>query len=159
MLQDQSIDCKKLPGETGGLFNEEKFQVSSEDSEPFPAAYFICLSCITPRPVRSEDDSIRVYCFEHPTQYCIQGCHEDENPPSSTPSWRGHYSKTKMETGGFGLARQFATPTETPRRLPRRLRGAGDNALVLMPSPMKYARACLAGEFTLFVVYSGIESV
>jgi hypothetical protein len=82
-----------------------------------------------------------------------------KTPPSSTPSWRGHYSKTKMKTGGFGPARQFATPTETPRRLPRRLRGAGDNALVLMPSPMKYARACLAGECTLFVVYSAIESV
>jgi hypothetical protein len=57
---------------------EEMIRVTSEDPESSPAPYFICLSCSTPRPTRLEDNRICVYCFEFPTQYCIQGGHEDD---------------------------------------------------------------------------------
>lgn len=59
---------------------EEKFRVSSEDPVSWPALYFICLSCNTPRPTRLVDDGICVYCFEFQTQYCIQGGHEVDRP-------------------------------------------------------------------------------
>ncbi len=50
----------------------------SQDNESFEDPYFICMACDTPRPSRLGDEGICVYCFEHPLQYCIKGCHEDD---------------------------------------------------------------------------------
>ncbi|KAJ5369163.1 uncharacterized protein N7496_008923 [Penicillium cataractarum] len=76
-LRVQSYDWEGEKEKIGEGCQEEKFRVSSEDPESSPAPYFICLSCCTPRPSRLGDDGICVYCFEDPTQYCIQGGHED----------------------------------------------------------------------------------
>lgn len=77
-LRVQSYDWDEENEKFGEGCQKEKCRVSSEHPESSPAPYFICLSCSIPRPTRLEDGGICVYCFEHPTQYCIQGGHEDD---------------------------------------------------------------------------------
>lgn len=85
--QHQSDDSDEEEEEINDLIQGAKSQdVQGEDSEDLQghressaAPYFMCVACCTARPKRLEDSGICVYCFEHPTQYCIKGGHEDDN--------------------------------------------------------------------------------
>lgn len=56
----------------------EKGQDVSDEPESPTLPYFTCVACCIARPTRLEDSGVCVYCFEHPTQYCVKGGHEDD---------------------------------------------------------------------------------
>lgn len=84
--QHQSDDSDEEEEEIDNLLQGEKLQnLQGEECEDLQghresstAPYFICVACCTARPTRLEDSGICVYCFEHPTQYCVKGGHEDD---------------------------------------------------------------------------------
>lgn len=77
-LKHEPDDSNEEKEEVDERLHGETRQDFPEDPESFTAPYFICVACNTARPTRLEDSGICVYCFEHPTQYCIKGGHEDD---------------------------------------------------------------------------------
>ncbi|OKP15070.1 hypothetical protein PENSUB_3051 [Penicillium subrubescens] len=75
--EEKEIDDLLQEGEPQDLRGEEWADLQRH-RESSIAPYFICVACCTARPKRLEDEGICVYCFEHPTQYCVKGGHEDD---------------------------------------------------------------------------------
>jgi hypothetical protein len=89
-LRHQSEDSKDEQKEINEKLQKELRQDLSGDPESSTVPYFICVACETARPTRLEDTGICVYCFEHQTQYCIKGGHEDDKISFVDSDWRLH---------------------------------------------------------------------